>query len=736
MKSSKLINICSIFLLVIFIFIAPIYSQNNGFQQVAENEKYLLLFNKETAGVAIRDKSTGKIFYQFPQDWEQDPSMGVTKFSIPSHIVVEMADEEAKSSVYNTYALGVMRDNFKVKNIKDGIRIDYEFPTQGLLISIEFVLTSYGLQVRIPMDSIREEGDLKLNRIWVLPYFLSGSRKDDGYLVVPDGSGAIVRFDQRFGIERGFEIPIYGYDYGLPLYDMSPKVEGIKLPVFGVKKGDLGILGVIESGDLDASIACYAAGNSTSYFRVYPVFNYRNIHKFLLYERESSTGQSGEVVDVLVNKFSPYTLKNDIVINYFLFTGKDVDYSSMAKFYRDYLIRNGVLRKEISEKKGLPFNLSIISSIKIKTTKAGVPVIEVFPLTTFDETINILQDFKEKGIKNINLIMKGYQPGGYLSKITNGVKFEAKLGGEKGFKKLLAYCEQNHIKITFTAEIIEVHEQGNGFSVTRDANRYLNNGVAFLYKWDPVTKKKNRDYDPWFLVLPNKLPYYLNNFLRDLDKYGLNNVFIENMGNYIYSQNKSPNLLSKEDVAILWKETLSTYKEEYSFNFTSGNFYILSFAKMIVDMPLDSSNFAIETEPIPFYQMVIHGYIPYSGKSGNLRENQKKEFLRMIEYGAIPYYTFTYEDSSYFKKSFYNEMVSSHYKDWIDQAANEYHKIKDLYSYILNIPIDKHQKIMEGVYRVLYKNNVEVVVNYNKKAVNYKGKKINGEDFIFLLGEN
>ncbi|MGC8813007.1 DUF5696 domain-containing protein [Dictyoglomus sp.] len=727
----KLLILLSIILLII-----PLYGQNGEYKTVSENSRYIMLFNEKTAEVAIKDKVTGKIFNQFPKDWEGDFSMGVTKFSIPSHLVLEMADEEAKISIYNTYALGVMRGNFKYKNIKDGIRIDYEFSTQGVTIAIEFILTEAGFKVRIPIDSIKEEGDLKINRIWVLPYFTYGSKKDNGYLIVPDGSGALVRFDHKVGNERGFELPVYGYDFGLPLYDMPPKTEGIRLPIFGAKRNDLGILGVIESGDFDSNIACYMAGNATSYFRVFPIFDYRRIHKFLLYEREASTGQAGEVVDVLVNKFSPYTIKKDIVVNYFLFTGKDIDYSFMIRTYRNYLLKNGYLNKRINNVSEVPFNLVIINSINIKTTKAGVPVIDLFPLTTFDETIKILEEFRNRGIKNINLVLKGYQSGGYMNKITNGIRLESKLGGNNGFKKLIVYCKNNNISLILTAEVIEVHSPGNGFSPSRDANRYLNNGLAFMYKWDPVVKKKNRDYDPWFTVLPERVPIYLNNFLKDLEKYNLSNVLVEKMGDYISSQNKRPKFLSREEVASLWKENLSTYMNKFNFVFTSGNFYVLPYGSLILDIPLDSSNFAIESESVPLLQLLIHGYVPYSGKPGNLRESQKKEFLRMIEYGALPYYALIFKDSSYFKKSIFNEMVSSNYKDWIDQAVKEYNSLKDLYRNIYDVPMRNHEKLYEGVYRVEYENGTEVIVNYTNKPFSYKGKIVRGEDFVFFLGKN
>lgn len=726
----RIIKFTRVFILIFILFIFLSYGQSSEYIKIAENSNFIMFFNSSNAGIEVKDKKSNKVFRQFPEDWENDFSVGITKFSIPSHLVLEFVDEEGKVTIYNTYALGVMRKNYEIRKIKEGIRLDYNFSTQGVKISIEFTLNPRGISARVPIDSIKEPDNIKLNRIWFLPYFLSASKKDKGYLLIPDGSGAIVRFEESYGNERGFELPLYGYDFGLPFYDMPPKVEGMRLPVFGIKKGDMGILGIIRSGDYDVKIASYIAGNATGYFRIYPIFTYRNLHKFLLYEREASTGQAGEVVDVLVNKISPYALNKDIIVDYYLLSKEKANYSEMAKIFRDYLIKNGMLKKKIDKK--VLFNLVLIGGIKIRTTFLGIPTIRFFPLTTFDNAISILEALRKEGITEINLIYKGCQEGGYLSKITNGIKLENKLGGKSGFDKLLNYCSKNGINLFLNAEIVEVHEEGNGFSVARDANRYLNNGLSFLYKWDPVTKKKNRDYDPWFNVLPSKIPYYAKNFVKDLERFGVKGISIENIGDYIYSQNKQPNLLSRSDVASIWKEMLGEISNKYNTIFTHGNLYILPYANLILNIPLDCSNFGIESEPIPFYQMVVHGYIPYSGRPGNLRENQKREFLRMVEYSALPFYTWIYEDSSYFKKSFYNEMLSSNFRAWINQAVKEYKAIKDLYLKIIDAPMKLHEKIGKNVYKVVYENGINVIVNYNTYPVKYKDKVIKGESFVYF----
>lgn len=50
---------------------------------------------------------------------------------------------------------------------------------------------------------------------------------------------------------------------------------------------------------------------------------------------------------------------------------------------------------------------------------------------------------------------------------------------------------------------------------------------------------------------------------------------------------------------------------------TEPNGYLITNASEIVDIPIYSSKFAIEDYEIPFYQMVLRGYIPYSTPSVN-----------------------------------------------------------------------------------------------------------------------
>lgn len=67
-----------------------------------------------------------------------------------------------------------------------------------------------------------------------------------------------------------------------------------------------------------------------------------------------------------------------------------------------------------------------------------------------------------------------------------------------------------------------------------------------------------------------------------------------------------------------------------------GNIYTLKYADYLFNIPVKSSGYHIGNETIPFFQMVVHGMIPYTSEPGNLAYDLKKQKLQWIEYGCLP----------------------------------------------------------------------------------------------------
>ena len=68
------------------------------------------------------------------------------------------------------------------------------------------------LSARVDSAAIQQDGDYLVAGLAVLPYFGSGTAKDDGYLLIPDGSGALVEFGTDKSAFKTYSQPVYGSD--------------------------------------------------------------------------------------------------------------------------------------------------------------------------------------------------------------------------------------------------------------------------------------------------------------------------------------------------------------------------------------------------------------------------------------------------------------------------------------------------------------------------------------------
>ena len=83
------------------------------------------IYAQEASGeVAVKDLSTGQILFTNPYDIGAATASESVKNEILSQIIVKF-DENGRERVYSSFEYAAMRDQIKVKNIKNGIRVEY-----------------------------------------------------------------------------------------------------------------------------------------------------------------------------------------------------------------------------------------------------------------------------------------------------------------------------------------------------------------------------------------------------------------------------------------------------------------------------------------------------------------------------------------------------------------------------------------------------------------------------------
>ena len=83
------------------------------------------IYAKESSGeVAVKDLSTGQILFTNPYDIGAATASESVKNEILSQIIVKF-DENGRERVYTSFEYAAMREQIRVKNIKNGIRVEY-----------------------------------------------------------------------------------------------------------------------------------------------------------------------------------------------------------------------------------------------------------------------------------------------------------------------------------------------------------------------------------------------------------------------------------------------------------------------------------------------------------------------------------------------------------------------------------------------------------------------------------
>ena len=85
---------------------------------------YTIYADEKSGEVAVKDLTTGQILFTNPYDVGASTASDSVKNKILSQIIV-MFTENGRERDFSSYEYAALRDQIKVKNIKNGIRVEY-----------------------------------------------------------------------------------------------------------------------------------------------------------------------------------------------------------------------------------------------------------------------------------------------------------------------------------------------------------------------------------------------------------------------------------------------------------------------------------------------------------------------------------------------------------------------------------------------------------------------------------
>lgn len=679
------------------------------YKKIAHSSKLELYFNERDSSLAIKNKVSGFIWSSCALN---DKFLETSKLNkqiqeeLRSLFVIYYTNIVGGQGTVISSSLVSLQPEMSFQKIRNGIKVNYHFKNIGIKFDVEITIDDTSLYVRIPGDSILEEGNMKLIKIKMLPYFGASTDEEEGYFFYPDGSGAIMEFtDLNHYGENPKSWIVYGTDIS-NVFDPNMSYEYCMLPVYGVKKSNDAFLAVIEEGDENSIITLTPSNDVLKLNSISCEFVYRNSFNDL------------RVKTRILKQYDKEIQRRDCKIKYIFLENESANYSGMANSYRIYLLENGKISKQISKNDRIPLGLDLFMGINQRIMLFN----KFICMTSFKEAQTILQEFLDAGVYDIQVCLKGWTKRGYL---TEPLHFPPnnKLGGKSGLIELADFAQNHNIDLLLEISPIFANGANGGFSKRNDVV-YLGNKAILT----DVFKK-------WFVLSPKVvLERFINNILIPAKDYSISGISFKDIGRYLYYDYNEKNFSSKKQTKDYLIKMLDNTNKEFNIVMTKGgNAYVLNKVQRLADIPTKCSGYYFTTKSVPFYQMVVHGLIPYTSNiPGNLSPNFEREKLEWIEKGYMPYFELTYKPADLLKYTEYNTLFSSTYSDWIEKAVAIYNEFNENLGDIWSEYIIKHEELEKDVVMVTYSNNTRIIINYSDKDVKIGGKIVKALDYLVI----
>ena len=597
-------------------------------------------------------------------------------------------------------------------------------------IPLDYQLTEDGLTVSIASSEITETGGAKLYCIALLKHFGAANLEEKGYMFVPNGSGSLIHFNNGKG-NYGYTQYIYGTDPTVAGYTVVENTMVARLPVFGMKYENSALFAMIEKGDALARIDAFTSSSTTNYNNAYATFYVRG------FELLSMFGTTGSQADLPLVENDMY--RADLQITYVPLSGDDANYAGMANYYREHLIEEGVLGEKLSNKK-LPFFLDVLGGVNVPKNVLGVTVQDVVAMTTYEEAATIVEKLSELGVGNIKMNYLGWFNDGYYHDVPDRIKHISELGSKKEYAALAEQLQTDGGMLFGNVAFNEVSYTSSDYVLSQEAAKYYNGKIVLLGNVNPYTLKRSTNAmykETMYTVLSARyLNYYVEQFTKEFEKYGVPGVALRDLGSVLSADKNRMDLIHRQKALELTMAAFETIGEKNQLLVQGGNAYSFGYTTEIVNAPITGSKFMLVDEIIPFYGMVIHGYINYAGDELNLTQSTDRDrlLLDLIENGASLHYVLSYEKSDLIKYSGLNNMFSVQYELYADEIESYYKELSAALQDVVNVPIVGHEILENDVRKVTYENGVVIYINRGSKDVSVDGITVPAEWYAKKAG--
>lgn len=664
-----------------------------NFQLVGESEAIALYAESPNGAIRVVNKADGFVYGSsfaaagvpipyFNELWEGIVASAclVEYYSTTESGAIQTTTESFYTSPDTTLAFSL---------IENGFSLAVHFGLSGIGLTLRVFVDGEYLRVQIPRESVTETGTYPLKSVYCYPFLGAVyGNSVPGYVFVPDGSGALIRYKEINAVTDIYEFPYYGLDSGL-VRDASVSAN-FNFPVSGMILGirQHGFVQIVADGDAFATLVVSPAKNNLKYYYTYNRFVYRNTYLAPGTRAAAASGTGQQVIEDNRNSCN-------VSLVYDFLAGEEADYVGMANAYQDYLRKEGALG-DLSLPEGVV--PALVELLGAETTE-GFLFETVEAMTTYAQARAILSDLSQS-LPAITAVYKGWSQGGWSGGGTKYLSVEPKLGTKAELQALLRDFNVGNDSLSLHADFLTVSESGS-YSTYRDVSQRVDSSLAGI----PGVRKT------WYLITPPRTAVLLENARESLLGWGAGELALGSIGYRLYSDFKdSAAPIDRAEAQAIYAAALSASGEKWSLYRASA--YLLAYADKDLAVPTTHSGYAVYTDTVPFVSILLAGAMEAYGPYANFFADRTAETLVLIDFGLLPSFILTHESAYLLNDTELSSLCSSSYDTWKETVVSLYGTVASALSQFYGERVVSRMVPKAGITETLYANGVTVVVNH------------------------
>lgn len=684
---------------------------------VAENDRLELHYDTVESQIILKDKLTQEEWRSTPDDIAQDKrATGVNKINRQSDLIVQYHNTSYVTDQVNSYTGAIKKGDFTWELIENGVAIRYYFPKQGFVIPVQYVLEEDCLAASIISEGIEEEvwedpdtdpeKKQSVMNVALLPFMGAAGSDDEGYLIIPDGSGALIHFNNGRTGAAIYQQDVYGRDDALTIRKAATTTYDVNMPLFGIVRNGRALMAVVENGDYQAQLNAMVNGQLTGYSNAYFAVQY--IHM----EANTIMPGSEHSTDVMLPT-NTFRDMGNFTVRYYPLAAENATYADVAAAYRAQL----GLKESIAD--AATQQLEMVASIPSIDTFLGVPYESVRVLTSYEQAAQTLRDFAAEGLNDLTLRYTGWSKQSVRGKMVTGLDLDNRLGGKKAFDGLRQAVKETGAEMILAVDLIDIYEDGNGYWSLFAATDSVNSTAKQVPEFLQSTGYQDPEGKPWYLLSPDKVPEAARKLAENLSGQ-VDGVSLSMLGNTVYSSFGKTGI-SRTSAGMYWQQALETLSGKIqTLSAKTASAYAFPYIEQVDATPCASSRFEVTDMEIPFYQMVTHGAMVLYTEPANEDGNVRKALLRAIEYGMYPSWRVIAGDTALLSGTDYASWHAASLDAWREEIKNTAAWMAPLGVYA-GMQMTGHEQVTATLSVTTYANGDMVLVNYGSADAEHLG---------------